>query len=119
MPPEIKHPRHFLPPSRWDDWVADRLVTVFGSTGTTAAFMAIPLIALLFSVAVQNVVFFLASGWIQLWALPLLNYAQNKADVQRSAKAESDHQALLVIKATVDDVRMRLDEMGVGRGDKE
>lgn len=115
MPPEIPHPRHFLPPSKWDDWVADRLVTVFGSTWTTAVFIAVPLLALLLPNEQQQIVFFLASGWIQLWALPLLNYAQNKADIMRSAKADADHQSLVALHTALQELSTKLDDLIAGR----
>jgi len=115
MPPEIPHPRNFLPPSKWDDWVADRLVTVFGSTWTTATFIAIPLLALLLPSEQQQIVFFLASGWIQLWALPLLNYAQNKADILRSAKADADHQSLVALHTAIQEIHTKLDDLTAGR----
>lgn len=111
MPPEIPHPRHFLPPSKWDDWAADRLVTVFGSTWTTAVFIAVPLLALLLPTEQQQIVFFLASGWIQLWALPLLNYAQNQADVARSAKADADHRALVTLHSMLVELHAKVDSI--------
>lgn len=114
MPPVIPHPQHFLPASKWDDWVADRLVVLFGSTWTTAVFMAIPLLALLLPNAEQQIVFFLASGWIQLWALPLLNYAQNKADIMRSAKADADHQSLLALHSLLQELSDKMDRLTSG-----
>lgn len=115
MPPEIPHPQHFLPPSKWDDWVADRLATVFGSTWTTVTFMVVPLLALLLPNTEQQIVFFLASGWIQLWALPLLNYAQNKADMMRSAKAEADHQSLVALHNALQELHAKMDDLISGR----
>lgn len=115
MPSGIQHPRNFLPPSKWDDWLADRLAVVFGSTWTTVTFMVIPLLALLLPTAEQQIVFFLASGWIQLWALPLLNYAQNKAEVMRFAKADADHQALVALHIALEELSTKMDDLIAGR----
>lgn len=115
MPPEILHPRHFLPASKWDDWLADQLTLVFGSTWTMAVFLVVPLLALLLPTETQQVVFFLASGWIQLWALPLLNYAQNKAEIVRSAKADADHQSLVALHTAIQEIHTKIDDLTAGR----
>lgn len=107
--PRVPHPSRFLDGERRaNNWLMERLATVFGSPWTVYAFLIIPLIAEYVAVALQNMVFFLASGWIQLWALPLLNYTQNQAERQRAAKADADHQALVHIATVVDDLQARL-----------
>lgn len=103
--PAVRHPRTLLsPPGGWNDWLAQHLVGVFGTVWTVWIFVVYPLLALLFPHSVQNVVFFISSGWIQLWALPLLNYTQNRADALRAAKADTDHQALTHVATTLDEV---------------
>lgn len=42
------------------------------------------------------------SNLIQLWALPILGTATNRADQRREIKAESDHAALVHIADTLD-----------------
>lgn len=101
----VQHPHALIAPKTgWNDWLARHLVAVFGTVWTVWLFVVYPLLALLFPHSVQNVVFFISSGWIQLWALPLLNYTQNRADVLRAAKADVDHRALTHVATTVDEV---------------
>lgn len=84
------------------DYAADHLIIAFGSMYMVIFFVIYPLCALLLPSQFQALVFFLSSGWVQLWALPLLNYAQNKADKQRQAKADVDHYALTHIAQQID-----------------
>ena len=71
--------------------------------------MTIPLLVLLVPAGVKAVVFYLASGWIGCFALPLLVYVGNK--VQRSSDAQSEvmHQAQTHIAHAVDVAVDRLD----------
>jgi hypothetical protein len=88
--------------ARSNDWAATHLAVMFGLVWTVWLFMAIPLLVLLAPSGARTVVFYLASGWIQLWALPLFVYVGNK--LQRSSDAQSEvmHQALTHIAATGD-----------------
>jgi hypothetical protein len=102
--PAVAHPSARLKPSvGWNAWLADNLVKVFGAIWTVWICMTVLLAVLLFPKGVQSVVFYLSSGWIQLWALPLINYTQNKADALRSAKADVDHQALTHMATALDE----------------
>lgn len=102
--PAVTHPASLVePPGGVNDWLAQHLVAVFGTVWTVWIFIVYPLLALLFPHSVQNIVFFISSGWVQLWALPLLNYTQNRADALRSAKADVDHQALTHVATTLDE----------------
>lgn len=102
--PAVEHPASRVTPAGgWNDWLATHLVAVFGTVWTVWLFVVYPLLALLFPHSVQSVVFFISSGWIQLWALPLLNYTQNRADALRSAKADTDHQALTHVATVLDE----------------
>jgi hypothetical protein len=97
-----------------NDWLATHLAVVFGVAWTVWAFMTIPLLVLLAPAGVKAVVFFLSSGWIQLFALPLLVYVGNK--VQRSSDAQSEvmHQAQTHIAHAVDVAVDRLDSTTTG-----
>lgn len=53
------------------------------------------------------------SNLIQLWALPILGVATNRADAKRAAKADADHAALTSIHHTVDAILV-----AVSHGDK-
>lgn len=102
--PAVTHPASLLRPSGgWNQWLADNLVKVFGAIWTVWICMTVLLAVLLFPKGVQSVVFYLSSGWVQLWALPLINYTQNKADALRTAKADADHQALTHVATTLDE----------------
>lgn len=85
-----------------NDWLATHLAVVFGLVWTVWALFLAPLIVQAFSPHVQAKFFFYSSGWIQLFALPLLVYVGNK--VQRSSDAQSEvlHVALTHI-ATIED----------------
>jgi len=104
-------------------WLADHLAILFGATTTVWLFLVIPLAILAFPASWQQIVFYLASAWIQLWALPLLTYQANKADAVRTAKADVDHAALtavhhkldaLVVLASGQDARLALIETHLG-----
>jgi len=95
---------------RANDWAATHLAVIFGVAWTIWAFLTIPLLVLLVPPGVKAVVFYLASGWIQLFALPLMVYVGNK--LQRSSDAQSEvmHQSMTHV-ATVSDIAVdRLDE---------
>jgi len=85
-----------------NDWLATHLAIVFGVVWTIWVFFIVPVVAYFLPQAVQNHIFFFSSGWIQLFALPLLVYVGNK--IQRSSDAQSDAitQALTHI-ATIED----------------
>lgn len=106
----VRHPSDLLARERGaagrvNDWAATRLSAAFGLVWTVWLFMTIPLLVLLAPAGIRSVVFYLASGWIQLWALPLFVYVGNK--LQRSADAQSDaqHQALTHIALAADEVK--------------
>jgi hypothetical protein len=85
-----------------NDWLATHLAIVFGIAWTIWVFFIVPIVAYFLPLPLQNHIFFFSSGWIQLFALPLMVYVGNK--LQRSSDAQSDviHQALTHI-ATVED----------------
>lgn len=116
--PEVQHPVHLRirrhrggmgPVGRANDWLATHLAVVFGVCWTIWVFFTVPVAAYFLPQPVQNKIFFFSSGWIQLFALPLMVYVGNK--LQRSSDAQSEvmHQALTHI-ATVSDQCKRLIE---------
>ena len=116
--PAVAHPVHLRirrhkdgmgPIGRANDWLATHLAVVFGVCWTIWVFFIVPIIAYFLPAGIQGHIFFFSSGWIQLFALPLMVYVGNK--LQRSSDAQSDviHQALTHI-ATVSDQNKTLIE---------
>lgn len=111
--PHVRHPREILqsrhagkgPFNKFQDWAAGHLALFFGSMLTVELFLIYPLVTLLFPQNVQTVVFFISAGWIQLWALPLLNYTQNKVQESQEAKQEVDHETLTYVATLEDQVK--------------
>jgi hypothetical protein len=89
---------------RANDWAATHLAALFGLGATIWLFLTVPLLVLLAPSGVKAVVFYLASGWIQLFALPLMTYIGVK--LQRSSDAQSEviHKALTHIATQVDEL---------------
>lgn len=52
------------------------------------------------------------SNLVQLWALPVLGAATNRAEQRRAVKAATDHQALTHIAVTVDQVLAAVQQPG-------
>lgn len=101
--PRVTHPSKFLGAERkWNDIAANWVARIFGSPWCIWLFLITPLVVLLAPRAWKDAVFYLASGWIQLFALPLLTYVGNKAEALRGAKAQADHEALTHIAEAVD-----------------
>lgn len=105
--PHVPHPREYMTHHReglgWlNAMLASRLAVVFGSVWTIWVFVVVPLVALLMPQGVQTVVFFLASAWVQLFALPLFVWVANTTGAKQDAKAEADHQALSHIATRID-----------------
>ena len=109
--PAVAHPVHLRvhrhrggmgPVGRANDWLATHLAVVFGVCWTIWVFFIVPVVAYFLPQAIQNKIFFFSSGWIQLFALPLMVYVGNK--LQRSSDAQSEviHSALTHIAAVSD-----------------
>lgn len=121
--PAVSHPVHLRiarhrtgmgPVGKANDWLATHLAAVFGVAWTIWIFFTTPLLAQFLPPAVQAHFFYYSSGWVQLFALPLMIYVGNK--LQRSSDAQSEvmHQALTHV-ATVSDVAAdRLDPATAG-----
>lgn len=107
---QVIHPARLLKTEkRWlgraNDWAATHLAAFFGLVWTVWLFILVPLMLLVLPKSIQAVGFFISSGWIQLWALPLLNYVGNKGLAQTEAQSEVQHQALTHIATVGDDVK--------------
>ena len=116
--PAVPHPVHLRirrhregmgKVGRVNDWLATHLAVVFGVCWTIWVFFTVPLIAYFLPQNIQGHIFFFSSGWIQLFALPLMVYVGNK--LQRSSDAQSEviHQALTHIAMVSDKVADLLD----------
>ncbi len=110
--PKVNHPHELLAVERrkiaaWNDWAASHLAVVFGLVWTVWVFMVWPLVVLLLPSGIQNITFYLASGWVQLWALPLFIYVGNKLQKSTDAQSNAMHEALTHIAQTVDRIEER------------
>ena len=70
---------------------------------------ALPLVARFLGASFQSQFFYYSSGWIQLFALPLLTYIGVKLQRSSDAQSEVQHQAMVHI-ATVEDQNKQLIE---------
>jgi uncharacterized membrane protein len=115
----VSHPRvpHPADHESWQTRMADRVAGAFGTMGMfwTLVCWQLGWIVLatagvwLFRADPYPFVFCLfLSNLIQLWALPVLGTATNRADEKRAVKADTDHAALTSIHHAVDDVAARL-----------
>jgi hypothetical protein len=91
-----------------NDWLATHLAVVFGVAWTIWVFFIVPVVAYFLPPPVQGKIFFFSSGWIQLFALPLMVYVGNKLQRSSDAQSETQHQALTHIAVTGDDVKTLL-----------
>ena len=106
----VPHPREFLGKEagvvgRANDWAATHLAIVFGLVWTIWVFFTTPLLVQFLPESVQSRFFFYASGWVQLFALPLLVYVGNKVQQSSDAQSDAQHEALTHIAAVGDDVK--------------
>lgn len=92
------------------DYLATKLALLFGFGWTIWVFFIIPLIAPLFSARIQAQIFYFASGWVQLFALPLMVYVSNK--IQATADAASTAQQQLL--TGMDDTLAQASSVGAG-----
>lgn len=94
---------------RADDTALTGLSRVFGWPATVWLFFALPLIARFLGAKFQTQFFYYSSGWIQLFALPLLTYIGVKLQRSSDAQSEVQHAAMVHI-ATVEDQNKTLIE---------
>jgi hypothetical protein len=76
--------------------------TALGSMALFWTAFLVPLLALPASDGVKLVVSVVFSSWFQAWALPVLQHAANRAELQHAAKADADHLALTSLHHKVD-----------------
>lgn len=100
--PRVPHPNHLLPAARFNDWVAAKLTRLLGSAMFFYACFVVPLVAIPAPDWFKTIVIIVSSNWIQLWALSVLQMGQNRAEAERAAKADADHQALTHVALTAD-----------------
>ena len=88
--------------NRFLTWITDHILA---SVIMFDIALFVPLLVLLpvFS-SFQGIIIILSSNWIQLWALFALQRSAKKADLDRNAKAEADHQALTHIANIVEKI---------------
>lgn len=121
-----EHPAVVHPHAAINDQIGDKISGAFGSMATFWLLVGWQLLWMLF--ATLGIPLFkrdpypftfclFLSNLIQLWALPVLGNTQNRADVKRNAKADTDHQALTHIALVVDRVEQaaaRIEQAGPG-----
>lgn len=90
-----------------NDWLATHLAIVFGVCWTIWLFFTVPLIAPYLGPAAEGKIFFYSSGWLQLFALPLMVYVGNKLQRSSDLQSAAMHEALTHI-ATVEDQNKQL-----------
>jgi hypothetical protein len=76
------------------DYLATKLALLFGFGWTIWVFFIIPLAAPAFSPRIQAQIFYFASGWVQLFALPLMVYVSNKIQASADKTTEAQQQLL-------------------------
>jgi hypothetical protein len=102
--PRVKHPREALASqelSRFNNWVTNHLALALGSVAGMWLAFVVPLLA--FEIPpLLRILGLISSYWVQLWALFVLQRTANRADAQRNAKADVDHEALTHIANVID-----------------
>ncbi|MFB9925986.1 hypothetical protein ACFORO_12595 [Amycolatopsis halotolerans] len=103
--PKVPHPSEFAAAERrfWT-WLNRALTSVLGHNLVFAACFVVPLAVIPASDTAKLIVGLIFSNWFQAWALPVLQKGQAQAELQRAAKADADHTALVHIASTVDDI---------------
>lgn len=122
--PLVQHPSEYLVTAetkiqKFNDWAASHLAILFGTVWTVWCFLICPLVLLLLPSSIRNGGFFLSSGWIQLWALPLFVYVGNKLQRSQDAQSDAQHVALTHIANEVEGIshhiHMHLDGKEIAR----
>jgi len=103
------HPKELLAKpvgwlSRANDWAATHMAAVFGMAGTIWIFFTSPLVAQFMPLAIRNTFFYYSSGWVQLFALPLMVWVGNRLQRTTDAQSEAQHQALTHIATVADKI---------------
>lgn len=106
--PMVQHPSEYFyfaegRAAKFNDWAASHLAALMGLVWTVWCFILYPLILLVLPSSIRNTGFFLSSGWIQLWALPLFVYVGNKLQKSQDAQSDAQHVALTHIANLVEE----------------
>jgi hypothetical protein len=114
--PRVPHPSKRLIPEKQHwllgrndavlDWLSEH---VLASMLMFDIALILPLITLPLNDSVKITLGVISGSWIQWWALPALQRSQVKADLNRQAKADADHEAMTHIAHTVDEILRRLE----------
>ena len=107
--PHVPHPADLIPTAQgWTGRFNDLVGRVANNTlGSMALFwlcFVVPLVTIPAPDNVKLIISILFSSWFQAWALPVLQNGQNRAETQRSAKADADHEALTALSHRVDEI---------------
>ena len=106
---EVIHPKDLLPPPSTNRFIrANQVVLDFFANNVLASMimfdvaLIIPLLIIPLPVSAKVTLGVISGSWIQWWALHAIQRTNMKADRERAAKADADHQALTHIANTVD-----------------
>jgi hypothetical protein len=94
-----------------NDWLATHLAVVFGVAWTIWVFFIVPLVAYFLPQGVQNHIFFFSSGWIQLFALPLMVYVGNRLQKSSDAQSQVMWEALTHVANRVDEIAAKTENI--------
>lgn len=87
-----------------NDWLATHLAVIFGVAWTIWVFFTVPLVAYFLPADVQNHIFFFSSGWVQLFALPLMVYVSNKIQKTSDLQSDATYKALTHVALEMDEL---------------
>jgi hypothetical protein len=104
--PSYDRPRLLALNDRMLDWLSTH---VLASMLMFDVALIVPLVVIPMADSVKITLGVVSGSWIQWWALPALQRSQNKAELQRLAKADADHDALTHIANTVDAILAKLE----------
>lgn len=106
---QVVHPKDLLPPKSTSSFIrANHALLDFFANNVLASMvmfdiaLIVPLLIIPLPDSVKITLGVISGSWIQWWALHAIQRTNMKADQQRAAKADADHQALTHIANTVD-----------------
>ena len=83
------------------EWLAFKLALLFGFVWTVWTFFVVPLVAPYISLKFSAQVFYYGSGWVQLFALPLLTWIGNKTQALAEKQSEAQVELLTKVRSIV------------------
>ncbi|RMG26779.1 MAG: hypothetical protein D6724_01095 [Armatimonadetes bacterium] len=113
--PHVPHPKEKMHRTRGKlealnerilDWVSEHILA---SIIMFDIALVVPLLAIPLSDTIKITLGVVSGSWIQWWALHALQRGQIKAERQRAAKADADHEALSHIAIQVDRIAAMLE----------